>query len=226
MEINSNHSSKDQDKTIEKTLNDSTKQVMDFYTNQLNVAAGFYKNIFDSFSIGNKDWTSNNPFSNAWFGNNSTKAFAMPFDGMSNNLTNPFLPFFNNLYNQIADYNAVMFSILSTGLKSNTNVFDTGKKYQDTFNTRIDTSKNILKTATEAYNKQLDFSIEANRKAVEEMNNQFNEMVKQNQTFWSDLIVSNQTPINTGEEIVKDSITPDIKKRTGVPASELLDHKV
>jgi hypothetical protein len=45
METNSNHSTNDGAKMAEKMLNDSTKQMTDFYTKQLNAATGFYKNF-------------------------------------------------------------------------------------------------------------------------------------------------------------------------------------
>ena len=93
-------------------------------------------------------------------------------------------------------------------------------------NARVESSKNILKTATESYNKQLEFSIENNKKAMEEMNDQFNAMVKQSQKFWSDLMSSSQATSITLEKAVKDTISPEIKKRTAVPANELSDHKV
>jgi hypothetical protein len=212
-------------KAAEKIFNDSTKQMTDFYTKQLNTSTGFYKNIFDSFSLGNKEWN-NNALSNSFFNNGLTKMFEVPFTGMTNNFTNPFLPTFDKLYKQMADYNTTMFSNLTNGMKSSTDVSEISKNYQDMVNARIESSKNILKTATDAYNKQLEFSTENNKKAMEEMNDQFNVMVKHNQKFWSDIMSSSQAPINNAEKIVKDTISPEIKKRTAVPATELSDHKV
>ena len=225
METNSNHAANEEAKTVEKMLNDSSKEIMDFYTKQLNVATGFYKNLFDSFSTGNKGWNNTPDFSNGFLNNDLTKAFTMPFSGMGNHFTNPFLPTFDKLYKQMVDYNTTLFTNLTNGLKGSTDISEISKKYQEAINARIEASKNILKTATDAYNKQLDFSLENNKKAMEEMNNQFNVMVKQNQKFWSDLMTSAQAPINSIEKAVKDSISPEIKKRTSVPATELSDHK-
>lgn len=214
METNSNHSTNDGTKTAEKMLNDSSKQIMDFYTTQLNVATSFYKNLFDSFSTGNKGWNNTPDFSNGFSNNHLTKTFTMPFGGFSNNFSNPFLQPFNDFYKQMADTNTAMFTNLTTGLKGNTDMSEFSKKIQDTINTQIEASKTILKNTTEAYTKRLDFSLENNKKAIEEMNNQFNTIVKQNQKLWSDLISSTEAPTKNEEKIVKDSISPEIKKRT------------
>lgn len=226
METNSNHSVNNEVNTAEKMLNDSTKEIMGFYTKQLNTAINFYKNLFDSFSTVNKGWNNTPNFSTGFLNNDLTKVFTIPFSDMSNNVLNPFLPTFDKLYKQMIDYNTTMFANLTNGLKGNADMSDISKKYQDAINTRIEASKNILKTITDAYNKQLDFSLENNKKAIEEINNQFNIIVKQNQKFWFDLMASAQAPINNAEKAVKDSISPEIKKRTSVPANELSDHKV
>ena len=225
METNSNHSTNDGAKTPQKMLHDSSKEIMDFYTKQFNVVTGFYKNLFESFSTVNKGWNNTPDFSNNFLNNDLTKAFAMSFSGMSNNFANPFQPTFDKLYKQMIDYNTTMFTNLTNGLKSSTDVSEISKKYQNEINTRIEASKNILKTASDAYNKQANFSIENNKNTMEEMNNQFDVMVKQNQKFWSDLMTSTQAPINKAEETIKDSISPEIKKRTAVPATELSNHK-
>jgi hypothetical protein len=224
METNSNQSSSDGAKTAEKMLNDSPKEIMDFYTKQLNVATGFYKNIFDSFLNGNKGWNNSSDFSNGFL-NNDHKAFAMPFNGMNSNFANPFVPTFDKVYKQMVDYNTTMSTNLTNGLKANADMSEISKKYQDALNTRIEVSKSILKTATEAYNKQLDLSMENNKNVLEEINGQVNVMVNQSQKFWSDLTTSIQVPITKEEKIAKDSISPEIKKRTSIPANELSDHK-
>ena len=226
METNSNHSTNDGAKTAEKMLNESSKEIINFYTNQLNIATGFYKNLFESFSTVNKGWNNTPDFSNGFLNNGLTKAFAMPFNGMNNNFTNPFLPTFDNLYKQMTDYSTTLFINVTNSLKGSADISEISKKYEDAINTRTEASKNLFKTAIDAYNKQVDFFIENNKKAMEEMSNQFNVMLKQNQKFWSDLMTSTQAPINSAEKVVKDSIIPEIKKRTPVPATELLDHKI
>jgi hypothetical protein len=226
METNSNQSSSDGAKTAEKVLNDTTKELMDFYTKQLNVATGFYKSILDSFSTGNNSWNNSSDFSTGFFNNDLTKVFTKPFSGMSYNATNPFMPMFDKFYKQMVDYNKDMLVSLNSGLKGNADLSDMTKKYQEAVNTRMESSKNILKTATDAYNKQLDFSMENNKKALEEMTNQFNAMVKQSQAFWSDLMVSTQTPTNTPDKTTKDATSPDTKKRTSAVVNELSDHKI
>jgi hypothetical protein len=226
METTSNQSSKDGAKTAEKTLNDTTKELMDFYTKQLNVATGFYKNIFDSLSTGGKSWNNSSDFSTGFFNNDVTKAFTNPFSGMNYQVANPFLPLFDKFYKQMEEYNKDMLASLTNGLKGNTDWSEMTKKYQETVSSRMESSKNILQTATEAYNKQLDFSNNNNKKAMEDMTSQFNAMVKQSQTFWLDLMASLQTKINTDEKTVKDSISPEIKKRASSLANELTDHKI
>lgn len=225
METNSNHSANNGANSAEKMVNDSTKELTDFYTKQLNVATGFYKNLFDSFSTGNKGWNAKPDFSNGFTNNDFAKAFTMPFNGIPSNFTNPFLPMFDNLYKQMVDYNTTMFANITNSLKANADMPEISKKYQDTVNTRMEASKNILKSAAEAYNKQLDFSIENNKKAMDEITNQFNSMLTQNQKFWSDLLASMHGSTKNEEKIAKDTITPEIKKRTSVPANELSDHK-
>ena len=212
-------------KTVEKIFSDSTKQITDFYTKQLNTATGFYKNLFDSFSAGNKEWNTN-AFSNGFLNNGLTKMFEVPLNGIGTNFTNPFLTIFDKMYKQMADYNSAMLSNLTNGMKSNVDLSEISKTYQDMVNDRIEASKNILKTATDAYNKQLDFSIENNKKAIEEMRNQFNVMIRQNQKFRSDIMSSSQAPIKNAEKTFKDSISPEIKKRSSVTANELSDHKL
>jgi hypothetical protein len=224
METNSNYSTNGGAKTTEKMLNDSTKEITDFYTKQLNAATSIYKNMFNSFSNGNKGWSSTPDFSKGFL-NNDLKPFAMPFNGMSNNFTNPFLPNFDTLFKQMNDYSKAMFSNLNNELKGNTDMSVISSKYQETVNARIESFKNILNATTEAYTKQLDFSMENNKKAMEEMNIQLNAMVNQNQKFWSEITGPQQTPEKNEEKIVKDSISPEIKKRTSIPVNEFSDHK-
>ena len=71
-------------KTVEKIFSDSTKQITDFYTKQLNTATGFYKNLFDSFSAGNKEWNTN-AFSNGFVNNGLKKMFEVPLNGIGTN---------------------------------------------------------------------------------------------------------------------------------------------
>lgn len=224
METNSDHSTNDGAKTAGKMLNDSAKEITDFYTKQLNAVTGIYKNMFNSFSTGNKGWDSTSAFSNA-FMNNDLKAFAMPFNGMSNNFTNPFLPNFDILLKQMNDYSLAMFANINNGLKVNTDMSLINTRYQDIVTARIEALKNIFKTSTEAYNKQLDFSMENNKKTMEEMNNQLNAIVNQNQKFWSEVLSSQKSPAKNEEKIVKDLISPEIKKRNSVPVNEFSDHK-
>ena len=226
METNSNHSKNDGVNPAEKMLNDSSKEIIDFYTKQLNTASGFYKNLFESFSNVNRGWNNIPDFSNGFLNNDLSKVFAIPYSGVNTNFTNPFLPTFDKLYKQMVDYNTTMFTNLTNRLQSSADVFEISKKYQDVINTRIEAYKNILKTTTDASNKQVSFYIENNKNIMEEMNNQFDIIVKQNQKFWSDLMPSVKAPLNDIEKIVKDSISPEIKKRTSVFATELSDHKV
>jgi hypothetical protein len=226
MEINSNHAANEGANTSEKSLTNSAKQLMDGYTKQLNVVTGFYKNMFDSVLAVNKEWTTPNYYSNSLFGNGTAKAFAMPFNEVSNNATSPFLPTFYNFYKQISDYYSTTFSNLTVGLKSNVASSEFSKKYSDNVTTLLETAKAILKTAIEAYSKQLDFSMETTKKAVEEMTIQFNAMLKQNQNIWADVIASAQTTLNNEEKNLKDSISPEIKKRAGSLVTELSNHKI
>ena len=226
METNSNHSTNEVTKTIEKTLTSSTKEIMDFYTKQLNVATVFYKNLFDPFANANKTWDNNSHLHKGFFGNDITKLFSMPLSGFNGNFSNPLMPMYDQMMKQMLDYNASMFANLPTGLKVTMNMTELSKKYQEGMNAGIESYRGVLKTVTESFNKQLDVSIEANKKVTEEMNHQLQIMVKQNQQFWFDVTIASQTKANSVQKNVKDSITPEIKKRTAIPTNELSDHKV
>jgi hypothetical protein len=222
MEKNSNHSSKDQPKTSEKMLGDSNKDIMSFYTQQLNVATSFYKNLFDSFSTGKTGWNNAPDFLN----NDFTKAFSMPYSGLTSNLANPFMPTFDKLFKQLSDYNTTMFTNLTNGFGVNTDMSEISKTYQDTIATRIESYMSFLKTANEAFGKQLEYSVDSNKKAMEDMNTQFQLMVEQNQNLWADLLAASRPAKDNTGKPGKDSISPELKKRTSVPASELSNHKV
>ena len=60
METNTNHTEQSGTKTTEKMMNDTSKELMDIFTKNLNVVTGFYVNLFSMVSKGmhtNTDWT-------------------------------------------------------------------------------------------------------------------------------------------------------------------------
>lgn len=194
-------------KTSQEMLSNTTKDVMDFYTTQFNVANNFYKNMFGSFATGNKVWNNN--------------------VDMRNNFVNPLVPVFDNLFKQMLEYNTTFFTSPTYGLKGDAIVSNMSKKHQDNIDASIAFSKNSLKTAIDAYNAQLNFSKENNEKVIDTINSQFDEMMKQNKQFWSDLMTQTSTtlPINNVEEVT-DSITSELKKHTTVLATELSNHNL
>lgn len=225
METNSNHSANESANTTEKMLTDSTKEIMDFYTKQLNAATGFYKNLFDSFSNSNKGWNTNSDFSTGFLNNDIMKSFLMPFNNMNTYFTNPFIPSYDKIYKQLIDYNSNLFNRLTSSLKDSSDLSEINKKYREMITSQTETTKNSLKIAAEAYNNLINLSIENNKKILEEMNNQISALVEQNQLFWSGLTESAQVlPTNT-EKTVKESVNPEIKKRSSIATTGLSDHK-
>jgi hypothetical protein len=236
-----------------KIFNDNDTAIMDMYGKQLDLITGFYTNFFNTMMGGNKGWKQdkgfmdlfrdNNNFtklfSNSFCGvgngfqnpfassmqNDFTRLFSNPFNRLSNGFQNPFLTSFEKIFSQMGDYNHNLFSAFTGETRNNTDWSEISKKYKETIDSRLEISKNMLKSATEAYNKQLESSIEANKKMVEDINNQFSSVVKQTQKFWADILNINKSRLTEENLNIKEPTPGEPKKRSNVPVTEFMDHK-
>ncbi len=225
---NANHTEQSNSKTAEKMMNDTSKGIMDMYTKNINLITNFYSNLFNSFSNGNKGFNNNYGSSTNFMNNDFAKLFSNPYNGMGNNFSPQALPTFNNVYQQMIDYNTNLFSMLSKGMNTNTDWNGIGKKEEEIIENRLEATKNMRHSILESYNKQLDSVNENNKKMMQETTDQFNLLMKQNQKLWADIFSMNQTPVKTEEKIisnpvVKDPIINEVKKRSNFP---LADHKL
>ena len=216
---NTNHTEQNGTNTAEKMMNDTSKGMMDMFTKNLNLVSGYYSNLFNSFSNGNKGLTNNNGSSTNFMNYDLTKLFSNPFGGMGNSFSNQSLPVFNSLYQQMMDYNNNLFSALSKGSNTTTDWSEIGKKQEAMIGNRLEATKNMRRSIIEAYTKQLDSVNESSKKMIEETTNQFNLLMKQNQKLWVDMFAMFQTPQKAEEKIAKDTlvkepIVSDLKKRT------------
>jgi hypothetical protein len=229
---NTNHTEQSGTKTAEKIMNNTSKGVMDMYTKNLDLVACFYSNLLGSF-LPQSNTLNYNPFSSGFATNDFTKLFSNPFNGTGNGLSNQSLPIFNNVFQQIIDYNANLFSMLSKGMNFNNDWAELGKKEEAIVENRLEATKNMRHSILESYNKQLDAVNENNMKMMQETTDQFNLLMIQNQKLWADMFSMNQTPAKAEEKIIKDGIIKDpilkdpilseVKKRSGFPVS---DHKL
>jgi hypothetical protein len=187
-------------KTANKWSTDAVTSIMDVYKKQFNIFSNFYSTIFNSLNTENKDVL--NPVKNLtdlFFNNSSFKSFYSPFSaiGTNGNLSNSFTNPFNNIFNQIKDYN-------QTQLNNFTKQFGLGNpdasslvdNYQKTVEREIDASKHLINSLTDVYNKQIEFSATESKKLQDEINNQLKLIFEINQRFWSELLKTNTSQTN------------------------------
>jgi len=223
---NTNHASTENAKSAEKLLTEASSNMMDIYNKQLKFITDFYSNFFNAFTGNSTGWDSNTGFSNNFLGNDLTKLFSNPFNGIGAGFPNPFLQSFDKLYKQMMEYNNNIFSNLNSATKSKADWSEISKKYQETIENRLGAFNKIFSTLSEACGKKMNFSMEINKKEMEDVNNQLNLMLKQNQKIWSDMFAIYSGSSNTEEKKTKDPIVNEIKKRPNVPVYEFKDHKV
>lgn len=149
---NSNHTEQSGTKTAEKIMNDTSKGLMDMFTNNLNSITGFYSNLFNSFSNVNKG-NSNYGSSTNFMHNDFSKFFSSPFNGIGNSFSNQSFSSFNNVYQQMMNYNTNLFSMLSKGTNTSTDWSEVGKKEQAMIENRLEAGKNMRHSILESYNK-------------------------------------------------------------------------
>ena len=215
--------------------------ITDMYSKQLNLVTGFYTNFFNSMMGGNKGWNQDRGFADMHHpANELSKIFSKSFgNDANNNFQNPFLGSFEKVYSQLADYNRNLFAAYNSETKnSHVDLNSISKKYKDTIDSRLQASQHILKSATEAYNKQFETAVETNKKMMEDINTQFSSVVKQTQKFWDDILKTTTTPLTEEDayvakdsamegtkNVTKEPVVDVTKKTTNVPVSEFMDHK-
>ena len=238
----------------QKGFNDTNAAITDMYTKQLSLISGFYTNFFNSMMGANKSWGQDKGFMDMFQNNSFSKLFTNPFSVGANNFQNPFISMFQNnemsksfsnpinsfgnsfqnpfltsvekVYSQMADYNRNLFTAFSKeNSGQNVDLNEISKKYKDTVDSRLEASKNMLKSATEAYNKQFDSVIESNKKMIEEINTQFSSVVKQTQKFWADILQVEKAPFTQEDPKVKEPAMNEFKKKANNPVTEFMDHK-
>lgn len=190
-------------KNANKWTSDAVASMMDVYKKQFDVMAGFYSNLFNSFSSENKN--NLNPtkkFTDLFFNNSSLKSIYTPFSssGMNGGFSNPF----NNMFNQMKDYNQNLLGTFTKQLEmGGIDSQSISDKYKKTVEKEIEASKHLMSSLSEAYNKRLEFSITESKKIQDEMNNQLKSMFEINQQFWAELF-------NTAkQEVVVDKFSKD-----------------
>ncbi len=214
-------------KVVEKLFNNVNTAMTDMYKKQMDMTTSFYNNLFNS-GLGNTNgWNQNNGFPNMFSTMDVTKWFSNPFTNFSATaFQNPFGTSMDKTMKGITEFNQNLLSTLTNGLQGNgTDWNEMSKEYKETIEARLAASKEILTSISEAFNKQLESSIDTNKKTVEEINNQFNLVMKQNQKLWADLFKIFQTPITNQDKKSKDPILFENKKKTNVPMSEIKDHQ-
>ena len=225
---NTNHTEQSSTKNNEKQMNDTSKEMMDMFTKNLNLTTSFYSNAFNSLSNGNKEFSNSHSSLTNFTNNDFTKMFSNPFNGMGNIFLNQSLPTFESLYKQMMEYNTNLFLMLTKKINTNTDWSEIGKKEEAIIENRLEAIKNMRHSIIEAYTKQLDNTNEHNKNIIHETTEQFNLLMKQNQKLMTDMFVMFQTSQKNEEKsvinpIVSDPILIELKKRSTSPIS---NHKL
>src|SRR5665213_200511 len=198
-------------KAVENAFNNTNAVMTDMYKKQMDLTTSFYNNLFGS-KLGNTNtWNQNSGFPNIFSNNmDMTKWFSNPFANFSaTGMQNPFSSPLEKTMKQMTEFSQNLLSAFSG--KGN-NMGAMSEEYKETMETRLEASKEIFNTISEAFKKQLESSMETNKKVTEEMNTQFHLIMKQNQKLWADLLNTFQTPLNSEDKKSKDQIMYDGKK--------------
>ena len=224
----SNETLNESAKVVENLFNNTNAVMTDMYKKQMDLTTSFYNNLFGS-KLGNANmWNQNSGFPNMFSNNmDMTKWFSNPFANFSTmGMQNPFMSPFDKTMKQMMGFNQNLLSAFTNGFSGKANNMDAmTEEYKETIETRLEASKEIFNTISEAFKKQMESSMETNKKVTEEMSNQFNLVMKQNQKFWNDLLNAQQTLVNNEDKKSKDPIMYDGKKRSNVLPTDFKDHK-
>lgn len=226
METTNNETLNEGAKVMEKLLSNTNSAMTDMYKKQMELTTSFYNNLFNSGLGHNNLWNQNTRIPNIFPSMDMSKWFANPLTNFSTgNIQNPFAISMENGMKQIVEFNQKMVSAFTNGIDNNKTNWDAiGKEYKETINSRLETSKEILNSVTETFNKQSESAIEMNIKTINEISDQLSKAMKQNQKLWSDMLKMSQGSLNV-EEKTTESVSNENKKRSNVPVSEFMDHK-
>lgn len=209
-----------------KEFKDTNTAITDMYSKQLNLITGFYTNVFNSMMDGNKGWKQDNGFVDIYKNNGLAKIVSNSFGGAGNSFQSSFPRSFEKIYSQMADYNRNLFATFNSESKNGTvDLNEITKKYKETIASRLEVSQSVLKSTTEAYNKQFNAAIETNKKMMEDINTQFNLIVEQTQKFWADILKTDAVQLNEESAYIKESNLDGNKKRMNISVNEFMDHK-
>jgi len=226
METTNNETLNEGAKVIEKLLSNTNSAMTDMYKKQMELTTSFYNNLFNSGLGHNNLWNQNTRIPNIFPSTDMSKLFANPLTNfLKGNIQNPFATAMENGMKQIVEFNQKMVSEFTNEIDNNKTNWDAiGKEYKETINSRLETSKEILNSVTETYNKQSESAIEMNIKTINEISDQLSKAMKQNQSLWSDVLKMSHGSLNV-EEKTTESVSNENKKRSSVPVSEFMDHK-
>jgi len=195
IKTNNNETLNEGVKVVEKLFNDINSATMDIYKKQMDLAAGFYTNLFN-LSMGNINGLGQNRSVPLMLANTEVaKWFSNPFVNLSAmDVKNPMLALADKTMKQMIDFNQKLLSpfIIDGSPNKRTNSESMNDEYTKLLETKLKDSKDMLNTLTEAFNKQLESSVENNRKMMEEISSQFSAVMKQNQKLWADMLNKHQ----------------------------------
>lgn len=226
METTNNETLNEGAKVMEKLLSNTNSAMTYMYKKQMELTTSFYNNLFNSGLGHNNLWNQNTRIPNIFPNTDMSKLFANPLTNFSTgNIQNPFAISMENGMKQIVEFNQKMVSEFTNEIDNNKTNWDAiGEEYKETINSRLETSKEILNSVTETFNKQSESAIEMNIKTINEISDQLSKAMKQNQSLWSDVLKMPQGSLNV-EEKTTESVSNENKKRSNVPVSEFMDQK-
>ena len=145
-----------------------------------------------NFSRINEMFDRNTQKTNKWFnevGSTLMDVYSKQLNlafGLYNNL---FTTQFEALREQMVKFNTNWVTTLQKQFQDVQNNWgELSGKSQEIIEEKWGTTSNIITSMIEAYNKQMNFSVESNKKLMEEINSQLNLVTKQNEKFWADIL--------------------------------------
>ncbi|MBA2610552.1 MAG: hypothetical protein H0U95_01180 [Bacteroidetes bacterium] len=154
----------------------------------------------------------------------NTKASEKEFNNRNSNL----MAAFHGQFNAVNGFYTNFFNSMigaNKRLNQNTEQVEINNKYNEVIDSRIETSKNVFKSATDAYHKHLESVMETNKKMMDDMYSHINTTVKQTQKFWSKILKPNATPLKEEDLYIKEPNLNNIKNPKSNLVNEFMDHK-
>lgn len=188
--------------TLNNWYNMASSTMNEIYKKQLNIAFGFYNNLFNSFlNYGKNNLTgSNHGFASFFNGDGRHNVFFNPLAWLKTNganwnlFSNPY----ENFMKQVNEYNQNLLHDFKTNLRQN-EWLALNEKYQRFVEERWEAARDIFSTLNDSYSRQLNFSIETNNKMLSELNKEINKAFKSTEEFWDDILRNYGPEFNTEE---------------------------